>query len=164
VDAVLVALGTLGRGGDEQLDEAADVIRTNFVGAVAPTARAVRLLEAQGHGTLIVLSSVAAERPRKSNFVYGSSKAGLDAFAQGLHDALAGTGVHVMVVRPGFVRTKMTAGMDEPPLTVGPEGVAEEIVGGLRRKAVTVWVPPAIRWVMLVLRLLPRPLFRRLPI
>ena len=102
------------------------------------------------------------ERARKSNFVYGSSKAGLDAFAQGLGDRLHGSGVHVMVVRPGFVRTKMTAGLDDVPLSTGPDAVAEAIADGLRRNAHTVWVPTPLRFVMSALRHLPRPLFRRL--
>ena len=163
IDAVLVAVGVLGPGTDEQLDAAVDVLRVNVLGAVSPIVPAVRRLRAQGHGTLIVLSSVAGERARRSNFVYGSSKAGLDAFAQGLGDWLAGSGVGVLVVRPGFVRTKMTSGMADAPLAVGPERVAEAIVDGLRRGAHTVWAPPAMRWVALVLRLLPRPIFRRLP-
>jgi decaprenylphospho-beta-D-erythro-pentofuranosid-2-ulose 2-reductase len=112
----------------------------------------------------VVLSSVAGERARRSNFIYGSSKAGLDAFAQGLGDALHGTGVHVMVVRPGFVRTKMTAGRAEGPMATTPEAVATAIEVGLRRRSETVWVPGALRLVMAALRHVPRALFRRLPI
>jgi decaprenylphospho-beta-D-erythro-pentofuranosid-2-ulose 2-reductase len=104
---------------------------------------------------------VAGERPRRSNYVYGASKAGLDAFSQGLGDRMAGTGVHVMVVRPGFVHTKMTAGRRPTPLSTRPEDVAAAITQGLRRNAEIVWVPPALHWVMVVLRHLPRTLFRR---
>jgi decaprenylphospho-beta-D-erythro-pentofuranosid-2-ulose 2-reductase len=111
-----------------------------------------------------VLSSVAGERARRANFIYGSSKAGLDAFAQGLGDALHGTGVHVMVVRPGFVRSRMTAGMEEAPLATTPEAVATAIELGLRRRSETVWVPGALRVVMCALRHLPRTVFRRLPV
>ena len=164
VDVVLVAHGVLGPPAEEQLEAAVAVARTNFTGAIAPVIPAVRALERQGHGTLVVLSSVAAERPRASNFVYGASKAGLDAFAQGLGDSLAGSGVGVMVVRPGFVRTRMTRHLKDAPLAVGPDDVAVAIDAGLRRGAHTVWAPPAMRWVMLVLRLLPRAVFRRLPI
>jgi decaprenylphospho-beta-D-erythro-pentofuranosid-2-ulose 2-reductase len=121
-------------------------------------------MKAQGHGSIVVLSSVAGERARRSNFVYGSSKAGVDAFFQGLADALVGTGVHVMVVRPGFVRTKMTAGMKPAPLSTTPEAVADAIVAGLARGSTTVWVPPALRYLMSALRHVPRPLFRRLPV
>jgi decaprenylphospho-beta-D-erythro-pentofuranosid-2-ulose 2-reductase len=118
----------------------------------------------QGHGTIVVLSSVAGERARRSNFVYGSSKAGLDAFAQGLGDRLHERGVHVMVVRPGFVRTKMTAGLDDVPLSTDPDAVAESIATGLRRSSHTVWSPAPLRAVMAALRHLPRPLFRRLDV
>ena len=95
----------------------------------------------QGHGTIVALSSVAGERARKSNFIYGSSKAGMDAFFQGLGDSLVGTGVHVMIVRPGFVHTKMTTGMDAAPLSTTPEAVAQAIVHGLERGRESVWVP-----------------------
>jgi decaprenylphospho-beta-D-erythro-pentofuranosid-2-ulose 2-reductase len=164
IDLVLVAFGVLG---DQKVDErdaeaAVRVVETNFVGAVSVLVPIAEHLRMQGHGAIVVLSSVAGERPRRANFVYGSSKAGLDAFAQGLGDALAGTGVDVLVVRPGFVRTKMTTGRAEPPLTTTPDAVAEEIVRGLGRRAHTIWVPPRLRFVMVILRLLPRPLFRLL--
>lgn len=164
VDVVMVAHGLLGPGPEDHLEAALEIIDVNFLGAVSVIVPAVRALKRQGHGTLVVLSTVAAERARSSNFVYGSSKAGLDAFAQGLGDALVGTGVHVLVVRPGFVRTRMTRGLKEAPLAVEADAVAEAIASGIRRRAHTVWAPPPIRWVMLALRLLPRPIFRRLPI
>jgi decaprenylphospho-beta-D-erythro-pentofuranosid-2-ulose 2-reductase len=140
----------------------AEVIGTNFLGLAAALAPAAERLRAQGHGTIVVLSSVAGERARRSNYLYGSSKAGLDAYAQGLGDALAGSGVGVLVVRPGFVHTKMTAGLDPAPLATTPEKVADAIVAGLAHGSHTVWVPGVLRWVMSVLRHLPRPVFRRL--
>src|SRR5205814_4011980 len=141
VDLVLVAFGVLGdqERSLEEPDFASGVLRTNFLAAAWAMLVAARRLRAQGHGALVVLSSVAGERARRSNFVYGASKAGLDAFAQGLGDELAGDGVEVLVVRPGFVRTKMTAGMDEAPLATDPEAVAEAIAAGLRSRAHTVW-------------------------
>jgi decaprenylphospho-beta-D-erythro-pentofuranosid-2-ulose 2-reductase len=120
-------------------------------------------LQAQGHGALVLLSSVAGERVRKANFVYGSSKAGVDGFFQGLGDRLAGTGVHVTIVRPGFVRTKMTAGMKDAPLTTTPPVVAKAVADALARDREIIWVPAPLRLVMTVLRHLPRPVFRRLP-
>ena len=95
--------------------------------------------------------------------MYGSTKAGLDAFFQGLGDALVGTGASVMIVRPGFVHTKMTEGQDPAPLATTPEAVAEAIVRGLERGSEIVWVPSTLRWVMALLRHVPRPLFRKLP-
>jgi decaprenylphospho-beta-D-erythro-pentofuranosid-2-ulose 2-reductase len=164
LDVVLVAAGALGRGGDDQLDDAAELMLVNATGPISCVVPAVERLRRQGHGSLVVLSSVAAERPRASNYAYGASKAGLDAFARGLGDVLRGSGVDVMVVRPGFVRTRMTRHLDAAPLSVDADTVAEAVVDGLRRRAAIVHVPAAMRWVMLVLRLLPGAIFRRLPI
>ncbi|BDH08226.1 decaprenylphospho-beta-D-erythro-pentofuranosid-2-ulose 2-reductase [Streptomyces seoulensis] len=166
VDMVLLAFGVLG---DQARDEreplrAVRVAATNYTGAVSSGLVAARALQDQGHGALVVLSSVAAERARRSDFIYGSSKAGLDTFAQGLGDALYGTGVQVMVVRPGFVRTDKTAHLAPGPLSTTPEQVAAAVELGLRRGSETVWVPGALRPVMSVLRHAPRALFRRLPV
>jgi len=165
-DLVLVAFGLLGDQAEAERDAsaAAEVAQVNYVGAVSVATPIATRLRAQGHGTIVALSSVAGERARKSNFVYGSSKAGMDAFFQGLGDSLAGTGVSVMVVRPGFVHTKMTEGLDPAPLATTPDAVADAIVRGLSRRSTTVWVPPALRYVMSVLRHVPRPVFRRLPL
>jgi decaprenylphospho-beta-D-erythro-pentofuranosid-2-ulose 2-reductase len=119
-------------------------------------------LRAQGHGTIVVLSSVAAERARRANYPYGATKAGLDAFAQGLGDALAEANVHVLVARPGWVRTKMTAGNRPAPFATDPQRVARDVVDGLHRGAHTVWSPRALRAAFAVMRVLPRPLWRRL--
>ncbi|WP_328905418.1 decaprenylphospho-beta-D-erythro-pentofuranosid-2-ulose 2-reductase [Streptomyces sp. NBC_00234] len=166
VDMVLMAFGVLGEQGrdEEEPLSAVRVAQTNYTGAVSAGLVCAGALQAQGHGSLVVLSSVAGERARRADFIYGSSKAGLDTFAQGLGDALQGTGVHVMVVRPGFVRSAKTAAMPETPLETTPEAVAEAIVTGLRRRSETVWVPGTLRVVMSALRHVPRPLFRRLPV
>ena len=163
---VLLAFGVLGDQANDERDPvaAARVAQTNYTGAVSSALVCGRALQAQGHGSLVVLSSVAAERARRSNFIYGSSKAGLDTFTQGLGDALHGTGAHVMLVRPGFVRTSMTAGRPESPLATTPEAVAAAIELGLRRRSETVWVPGSLRLVMTALRHVPRPVFRRLPL
>ncbi|MGW1541139.1 decaprenylphospho-beta-D-erythro-pentofuranosid-2-ulose 2-reductase [Streptomyces sp. NPDC002309] len=165
VDMVLLAFGI---HGDQARDErepagAVRVAQTNYTGAVSAGLVSARALQAQGNGSLVVLSSIAAERPRRENFIYGSSKAGLDAFTQGLDDALHGTGVHVMVVRPGPVRSKMTAGLTETPLATSPEAVATAVELGLRRRSETVWVPGALRLVSAASRHVPRAVFRRLP-
>ncbi|MDH6217399.1 decaprenylphospho-beta-D-erythro-pentofuranosid-2-ulose 2-reductase [Streptomyces pseudovenezuelae] len=166
VDMVLLAFGILGDQANDEREPAAAVrvAQTNYTGAVSAGLVSARALQTQGHGSLVVLSSVAGERARRANFIYGSSKAGLDAFAQGLGDALYGTGVHVMVVRPGFVRSKMTAGLPEAPLATTPEAVATAVELGLRRRSETVWVPGTLRVVMSALRHVPRGLFRRLPL
>jgi decaprenylphospho-beta-D-erythro-pentofuranosid-2-ulose 2-reductase len=163
IDLVLLAFGILGdqQRAEEEAAAAIHVLRVNFEGAVSVGVPLMRRFRGQGHGHLVLLSSVAAERPRRANFVYGASKAGVDAFFQGLADSAQGTGVHVMVVRPGRVRTKMTEGMPEVPFTTDPEVVARDILTGLQRRAHTVWSPPVMRLVMFGVRHLPRPLFRR---
>ncbi|MCX6459710.1 MAG: decaprenylphospho-beta-D-erythro-pentofuranosid-2-ulose 2-reductase [Actinobacteria bacterium] len=166
IDVTVIAFGVLGNQADFDADPASAVeaAQVNYVGGVSVGMRVATRLREQGHGALIVLSSVAGERARASNYVYGSTKAGLDVFATGLGDALHGSGVHVMVVRPGFVRTKMTEGLPEAPLSVGPDDVADAIVNGLRHNRETVYVPSTMRFVMSGLRHVPRSLFRRLPI
>ncbi|MHB1615165.1 MAG: decaprenylphospho-beta-D-erythro-pentofuranosid-2-ulose 2-reductase [Actinomycetes bacterium] len=166
IDVVLLAFGVLPDPERAATDPeyAAATALVNYVGAVsAGTATAVRL-RAQGHGILVVLSSVAGERVRRSNFVYGSTKAGLDGWASGLGEYLAGTGVRVVVVRPGFVTTKMTAGLPKAPLSSTPEQVAAAIVTAIARPRPVVWVPATLRPVMSLLRHLPRPVFARLPL
>ena len=166
IDLVLVAFGVLGDQDQAEVDGnvARRIIETNFVGAVSVLVPVTNELKRQGHGTIVVLSSVAGERARKSNFVYGSSKAGLDAFCQGLGDSLIGTGVRLLIVRPGFVHSKMTDGMDAAPLATDPEHVAEAILTGLGRGSEIVWAPGPLRYVMSVLRHVPRVVFRRLPL
>ncbi len=126
IDLVLVAFGVLGDQDLAERDatEALRIVDSNFTGAVSVLVPVAQALRRQGHGRIVVLSSVAGERARKSNFVYGASKAGLDAFCQGLGDSLVGSGVKVMVVRPGFVHSKMTEGLEAAPLATDPESVA----------------------------------------
>lgn len=164
VDMVLLAFGVLGDQARDEREPAAAVrvAQTNYIGAVAAGLVSARALQAQGHGSLVVLSSVAGQRARRANFIYGSSKAGLDTFAQGLGDALHGTGVHVMVVRPGLVRSRTMADPRAASLTTTPEAVATAIELGLRRGSETVWVPGTLRVVTSALRHLPRALFRQL--
>jgi decaprenylphospho-beta-D-erythro-pentofuranosid-2-ulose 2-reductase len=166
LDLVILAFGVLGDQDRAEVDagESRRIIESNFTGAVSVLVPVVNALKAQGHGTVVVLSSVAGERARKSNFVYGSSKAGLDAFCQGLGDSLVGSGVKVVVVRPGFVHTKMTDGLEPAPLAVDADAVADAIVAGLGRGSETIWAPPPLRFVMSALRHVPRPVFRRLPL
>ncbi len=165
VDVVLLTVGVLPRGATlEDPVAAAEVVTTNFTGSVSALTVVAARCRRQGHGTVVVLSSVAGERPRRSNYLYGSTKAGLDAFATGLGEDLRGCGVVVLVVRPGFVRTSMTAGMPEAPLAVDADDVAAAVVRHLRGPSRTIWVPGAMRPVMSVLRHLPAAVFRRLPI
>jgi len=166
VDVAVLAFGILGdqQRAETDADHAVEIATVDYVAAVSVTVPVSQALRDQGHGCLVVLSSVAAERPRRSNFVYGSAKAGLDAFATGLGDALRGSGVRVLVVRPGFVRTKMTAHLPPAPMSTTPEAVAKAVLSGVRRGKETVWAPAALRPVMTALRHTPRAVFRRLPL
>ncbi len=166
IDVVVLAFAQLGENDVTLVDPvaAAQLVEVNMTGAVSAGVAAANVLRRQGHGSLVVLSSVAGERVRKGNVVYGATKAGLDAFAQGLGDALEGTGVRVLVVRPGFVHSKMTTGLKAAPLATSPEKVAEAVAKALRSRRRTVWVPGPLRAVMAVFRHLPGAIWRRLPI
>jgi decaprenylphospho-beta-D-erythro-pentofuranosid-2-ulose 2-reductase len=163
IDLVLVAFGVLGDQAtfDEDPEAAAESVRISYVGAVSSGLAAAARIREQGHGTIVFLSSVAGERVRKANFVYGSAKAGLDGFAQGLGDALVGTGGRVMIVRPGFVVGRMTEGMEPAPMATTPDAVAEAITDGLAKDSDIVWVPGQLRFLFAGLRHLPRPLWRK---
>jgi decaprenylphospho-beta-D-erythro-pentofuranosid-2-ulose 2-reductase len=166
LDVVVLAFGVLGDQATFDADPvaAAAAVTTNYSGAVSVGLAVAARLRAQGHGDMVVLSSVAGERVRRANFVYGSSKAGLDAFAQGLGDSLAGSGARVLVVRPGFVASSMTAGLDPAPMATTPDAVAAAVVKGLRAGRRTIWVPGALRVVFAVFRHLPGPVWRRMPL
>jgi decaprenylphospho-beta-D-erythro-pentofuranosid-2-ulose 2-reductase len=165
-DVVVLAIGVLGgqAGLDADRSEVMEVLEVDFLGAGSLLLECLRRLRDQGHGQVVVLSSVAGERARANNSIYGAAKAGLDALAQGLADAAAPTGVHVLVVRPGFVHTRMTEGLPSAPMSTTPEAVAEATARGLASGAHTVWVPARLRLMFSILRHLPRPLFRRLPL
>jgi decaprenylphospho-beta-D-erythro-pentofuranosid-2-ulose 2-reductase len=163
VDLVLSAFGVLGDQDAFDADPvaAADAVVVNFAGQVSALGVVATRMQAQGHGLVVVLSSVAGERVRRDNPVYGSTKAGLDAYAQGLSDRLVGTGVSVLIVRPGFVKTRMTEGMEPAPFSTTPEAVADDIVTGITKGARIVWSPGVLRWVFTVMRHLPLPVWRK---
>lgn len=165
LDVVVDAIGMLGSNEAYETDPvlAAESGVVNFSGHLSAGLVVADLLKRQGHGTFVVLSSVAGVRVRKANYVYGAAKAGLDGFAQGLGDALTGTGVRVMLVRPGFVRTQMTRGMPDAPFPIGPDEVADAVADGLRLGKEVVHAPAKLGPIFAVMRALPRPLWRRLP-
>lgn len=165
VDLVIVAVGELG---DSEIDESdpqrvGALMTVNTTWPAAALAGVAARLRDQGRGRIVVLSSVAGYRVRRSNFVYGAGKAGLDAFAIGLAESLRETGVSVHVVRPGFVFTKMTDGRKAAPFAVGPDRVAEDVAEGIAKGRVVIWSPPLLRWVFGLLGLLPQGVWRRLP-
>lgn len=165
VDVVVTAFGVLGdqARAEEDAAHAVAIVHTDYTAHVSVLTHAARLLRAQGHGALVVFSSVAGVRVRRANYVYGSAKAGLDGFASGLADALHGSGVRLLLVRPGFVVGRMTHGMKAAPFSSTPEQVADATVAALDRGVHTVWVPAVLRPVFALMRLLPRPVWRRLP-
>jgi decaprenylphospho-beta-D-erythro-pentofuranosid-2-ulose 2-reductase len=165
-DIVVLAVGVLGaqEGLDSDPGEALEVMRVNFLGAGSLLLHCLRQMTRRGHGTLVVLSTVGVERPRASNAIYGAAKAGLDALAQGLADATVSSGVRVLVVRPGFVHTRMTAGLPAAPFATTPDAVADATVQAVDGTAPTIWVPGRLRLVFAVLRHLPRAVYRRLPL
>ncbi len=166
IDLTLVAFGLLGDQEKAWTDVSAavELAQVNYVAAVSVGVALSAALQRQGHGAIVALSSAAGERARRSNFVYGSTKAGLDVFYSGLTEALRPAGIKVCVVRPGFVHTRMTKGMPAAPLSVTPEQVADVIVESVARGREQAWAPPQMRFVMSALRHVPRPIFRRLPI
>jgi decaprenylphospho-beta-D-erythro-pentofuranosid-2-ulose 2-reductase len=166
VDVTLVAFGILGdqEAAWTDIEAARELAEVNYVGAVTVGVALADRLRKQGHGSLVAISSAAAERPRRANFVYGSTKAGLDSFYTGLTDALLPFGVHVSVIRPGFVHTRMTEGMKAAPLSQTPKQVAGVIVAAVRGRQEQAWAPGPMRWVMSALRHLPRAVFRKLPV
>lgn len=166
VDVAIVAFGLLGDAEQLWQDQAkaVQIAQINYTAAVSVGVLIGDRMREQGFGQIIAMSTVAGERVRRSNFVYGSTKAGLDGFYLGLGEALREYGPRVLVVRPGQVRTRMSAGVKEAPLTVDKEEVADLVVTAAAKGKELVWAPPPFRFVMMVLRHIPRPIFRRLPI
>jgi decaprenylphospho-beta-D-erythro-pentofuranosid-2-ulose 2-reductase len=164
VDIVISAAGVLipQEVLDRDPQQAAVLVTTNFTGHVTTLLAAARRMRAQGRGTIVVLSSVAAVRPRKANMVYGAAKAGLDAFARGLTDSLHGSGVRVLLVRPGFVTGRMTAGMEPAPMSTTPAAVGSAVAAAMAGRTRTVWVPRPLAGLATALKLVPRPAWRRL--
>lgn len=165
LDVVVVAFGILGEQARAERDaaHAVQIAHTDYLAHVSVLTHLATILRAQGAGALIVFSSVAGVRVRRANYVYGSAKAGLDGFASGLADALHGSGVRLVLVRPGFVIGRMTAGMAPAPFATTPDLVADTTVRALRSGRDEVWVPAVLRPVFAGLRLLPRAIWRRLP-
>ncbi len=172
VDVAIVAFGILGDAEELWQNQSKAVLsaQINYTAAVSVGVLIGDKMRAQGFGQIIAMSSVAGERVRRNNFVYGSTKAGLDGFYLGLGEALREYGVRVLVIRPGQVRTTTTlehwkaTGAKEAPFTVNAEDVAELAVTSAAKGKDLVWAPGQVRVLMSVLRHIPRPVFRKLPI
>lgn len=162
---VVCVVGTLGRPGADTPAEAEMVMRTNYIGPALALEAAARLLQQNGGGIVVGISSVAGERGRAANYVYGSAKAGLTAYLSGLRASLHGAPVRVITVKPGFVDTRMTAGMPLPKLlTAQPDDVADAIAKAIAGTTDVVYVHPIWRLIMAAIRALPEPVFKRVRI
>ena len=170
VDTAIVAFGILGDAAKAEADvsHALQIARVDYLAQISVITLLANALREQGNGTIIVFSSIAGQRVRRANYVYGSTKAGLDGFASGLSDALHGSGVRLLLVRPGFVigamtRELMASGVKPAPMSKTADQVADAVVRADRRGKTVVWVPWALAPVTLVFRLLPRWIWRRMP-
>ncbi len=165
VDLVLVATGMLGSSELEILgpEGVAEIIETNFVGPSSEIVVLADILKRQGFGRIVVISSVAGVRVRKDNFIYGSTKAGLDAFAQGLGQILAPHNIQVTIVRFGFVRTRMTKGLKDAPMTIDVDTASSLLVAAIEKgKTGVVWIPSNLKYLFAVLRVLPAKIWWKL--
>jgi len=164
-EGILCAIGLLGDQHEAEHDQALaqTIMQTNFTGLVPILSMTANTFEERGRGLIIGLSSVAGDRGRAGNYLYGSAKAGFTAFLSGLRSRLAAKGVHVMTVKPGFVATSMTEGLKLPEkLTATPEQVAGDIVAAVGKKGNIVYTRWFWRWIMLIIRHIPEGIFKKL--
>lgn len=165
IDTAVVAFGILGDQTRAEIDaeHAVAIVHTDYVAQVSLLTQLAHRMRAVGRGRIVVFSSVAGARVRRANYVYGSAKAGLDGFASGLADSLHGSGVHLLIVRPGFVIGRMTEGMEPAPLPSTPTQVADATVRALAQGKRSVWVPGSLAVLVFVMRQLPQSIWRRMP-
>lgn len=164
IDLALLAHGVLGAQVEAQASypAAEAIFHTNFLSSVSLITWLANYFERMGQGTLAVISSVAGDRGRKSNYVYGASKGALSIFLDGVRSRLDDVGVRVLTVKPGFVATPMTAHVEQGPLFARPTQVAKGIVSAIDRGRDVVYVPFFWGFIMLALRMVPRPIFKKL--
>lgn len=165
IGTAAVTFGILGDQNRAETDaeHAVAIVHTDYVAQVSLLTLLAHRMRTAGRGRIVVFSSVAGTRVRRANYVYGSAKAGLDGFANGLADALHGSGVQLLIVRPGFVIGRMTQGMDPAPLSSTPAQVAEAAFRALEKGKRSVWVPGPLAALAFVMRLLPQSVWRRMP-
>jgi short-subunit dehydrogenase len=163
-DTVVVTAGLFATQEELESDPAflAELLTANFTNTLLFCAAARTRLLARGGGRLCVFSSVAGERARKPVVLYGASKAGLSHYLEGLDHRFRAEGLHTITVKPGFVRTAMTEGLDPPPFAGEPEAVATTVLRAIDRGQPVVYAPPIWRWILAVIRQLPRAVMRRI--
>ncbi|MBT1702585.1 SDR family oxidoreductase [Chryseosolibacter indicus] len=164
-DIVFCVFGFLGDQTKAQYDwkMCEEILVSNYVGAVSILNIIANDMEARKQGTIVGISSVAGERGRQSNYIYGSAKAGFTAYLSGLRNRLCKSGVHVLTVKPGFVKTRMLDGMKTPgPLTAQPQEVAEDIYNAVANKKNTIYTRGVWRLVMYTIKSIPEPIFKKM--
>ncbi len=164
IDLVVVAVGTVGHQFEDENDatQSARIMNVNLTWPVAALAEVRRQLVAQGSGRILVMSSAAAIRVRRVSYLYSGAKAGLDRLCVCMAESLDGTGVRLQLLRPAAVRTRMSLGMAPTPFTTGPNEVADNVMRGFATNEVVIWSPPVLRYVFVLVRLMPPSLWRRL--
>lgn len=163
LDIAIIAVGTLGH--DPELDYVANTLNmmnVNYVGSAHLMLLIAERMKKQAHGQILIISSFAQTRPRTDNFEYGSTKAGLDFMARGLNEKLQGTGVCVSVLRPGFVRTRMTKLLPSAPFAIDPETVGKLAAKLIKNQGSVDFAPPILKWVAVIFKVLPQGIFRRI--
>ena len=164
-DVVISSIGSLGIQSEDQLavSNTVNIIRTNYEGVVSIFSLLANSFLERGSGTLIGISSVAGDRGRASNYIYGSAKAGLTAFLSGLRNRLSPFNIDVITVKPGYVLTKMTSDLNlSKSLTTIPKKVAEQIYYAYKNKKNIVYIKPIWKYIMRIIQLIPEPLFKRI--
>lgn len=164
IDIALIAHGTLGdqKACEQDVDLTLQELRTNTLSVIALLTRLANVFESRRSGTIAVISSVAGDRGRQSNYIYGTAKGAVTIFLQGLRNRLYKSGVNVVTIKPGFVDTPMTAAFPKGPLWAKPEQIAEGIARAIEARKTVVYLPGFWRMIMLIIRSIPEPLFRRL--
>jgi len=164
IDLALIAHGILGAQEQAQADYAAAeaILRTNFLSAVSLITWLANYFESTHQGTLAVISSVAGDRGRKSNYVYGSSKAALNTFLDGVRNRIDRSGVHVLTIKPGFVSTPMTAHLRQSALFAHPATIGRGILKAIEKRKDVVYLPPMWRFIMFIIRSVPDSIFKKL--
>lgn len=164
IDLALIAHGVLGdqAAAEADFDTAAAILHTNFISTVSLCTWLANYFQAKGKGTLAVISSVAGDRGRKSNYIYGASKGALNIFLDGLRNRIDRDGVQVLTIKPGFVATPMTAHLPQNGLFASPGRIAKGIMSALKRRKDVVYIPWFWGGIMLVIRLVPGRLFKKM--
>ncbi len=163
LDLAIIAVGVLGNNPEKSdTENLVDAMGVNYLGTVHLLALIAERMKIQAHGTILIISSFAQVRPRDDNFAYGSTKAGLDFYARGLAAKLHGSGVKIKILRPGFVKSKMTAGMAIAPFSITTEECAQYGVRAISSKKVVTWAPSILKYVAMVFATMPPAIFRKI--